>query len=103
MPRKRVGHLTADVESVGGLFNEPGDVKYYGVSRRKRVWRRRSNKKKLKKVLGLAAKLRGRGLSNGEALKKAWAKVNRKGFRFVKTSKMLKPRRRGRKIRRRKK
>lgn len=89
MPRRRIGALTADVgdSGIGGLFNEPGDVKHYGVARRKRVWRQKSNRKKLKKVLGLAAKFRKyKGLSAREALKKAWTKVKRKGFRSVTTA-----------------
>jgi len=101
MPKKRAGHLTADAVDIGGMFNEPGDVKHYGVARRKRVWKVRGNRKRLKRVLGLAAKLRKRGLSNSMALKKAWGKVKRKGYRNVTTAKKLRPRKKGKRVRRR--
>lgn len=88
MPKRRkAGALTADVgdAGLGSLFNESGDVKHYGVARKKRVWKNRGNRKRLKRVLGLAARLRKlKGLSNREALKKAWAKTKRKGYRNIK-------------------
>lgn len=81
---------TRDVKplGLGGLFNEPGQG--YAV-RKKRTWRKRSNKKRLKKVFGLAAKLRSKGnISFREALKKAWSKVKRKGYKNVSTLKTKK-------------
>jgi len=59
-------------------------VKHYGVARKKRMWKNRGNRKRLKRVLGLAARLRKlKGLSKTEALKKAWAKVKRKGYKNI--------------------
>lgn len=85
MPKRKAGALTSDVADagLGSLFNQSGDVKHYGVARKKRMWKNRGNRKRLKRVLGLAARLRKKGLSSRDALKKAWAKTKRKGYRNI--------------------
>jgi hypothetical protein len=64
---------------LGSLFAEP----------KKRL----SNRKTLKKVLGLAAKIRKRqGLNASLALKQAWGKVKRKGHKGITTARAARKR-----------
>lgn len=77
--RKRSERRKGRSLGLGSLFAEPK--------------RRAKNRKALKKVLGLAAKIRKRqGLNASLALKIAWGKVKRKGHKGVTTQRAARKR-----------